>query len=68
MFFYKKLKKTLLLEPMFLGPNFMQLVRDKIFSEVEGTCIGKLGYIVSVSIFFIIFTIFEMLIGVFCFV
>jgi len=57
MFFYKKLKKTLLLEPMFLGPNFMQLVRDKIFSEVEGTCIGKLGYIVSVSTFFNIYII-----------
>ena len=56
MFFYKKLKKTLLLEPMFLGPN-MQLVRDKIFSEVEGTCIGKLGYIVSVSTFFNIYII-----------
>ena len=49
MFFYKKLRKELLLEPMFLGPNLVGLVRDRIFAEVEGTCLGKHGYVVSVS-------------------
>ena len=48
MFFYKKLKKDLFVEPMFLGPNLMTIVRERIFSEVEGTCLGKFGYVVSV--------------------
>ena len=48
MFFFKKLRKDLLLEPMFLGPKLMALVRERIFSEVEGTCLGKYGYVVSV--------------------
>lgn len=49
MFFYKRLKKELLLEPMYLGPNLMTLVRDRIISEVEGTCLGNLGYVVSIQ-------------------
>ena len=48
MFFYKKLRKELLLAPMFLGPNLMTIVKERIFSEVEGTCLGKFGYVVSV--------------------
>jgi len=49
MFFYKKLRKDMLIEPMCLGPNLMNMVKERIYSEVEGTCLGKLGYVVSVS-------------------
>jgi len=38
----------MLIEPMHLGPNLMQEVKLRVYAEMEGTCLGKLGYVVSV--------------------
>jgi DNA-directed RNA polymerase subunit E'/Rpb7 len=50
MFFLKKLRKDMLIEPALLGPKLMVMVKRRIYGEVEGTCLGELGYVVGVSI------------------
>ncbi len=48
MFYVKKLRRDILLEPRFLGPNMKKLVKQRLFDELEGQCLGKLGYVISV--------------------
>lgn len=48
MFFVKKLRHDILLDPSCLGPNMVKLIRDRIFAELEGTCLGKYGYVIMV--------------------
>jgi DNA-directed RNA polymerase II subunit RPB7 len=48
MFFMKKLRRDILLEPQFLGPRMRELVKARLFEELEGQCLGRLGYIISI--------------------
>ena len=48
MFYMKKLRRDILLEPRFLGPRLKDLVKQRLIDELEGQCLGKLGYIVSI--------------------
>ena len=48
MFFVKRLCRDILLEPIFLGAKLSEHVRQRIFSELEGQCLGRHGYVVSV--------------------
>jgi DNA-directed RNA polymerase II subunit RPB7 len=48
MFFVKQLRADLLLEPELLGKNLFQRVRSRIIDELEGKCIGKNGYVISI--------------------
>ena len=35
------LEHEILLHPRYFGPNLLNIVKQKLFSEVEGTCTGK---------------------------
>lgn len=48
MFFLKSLKRDILLEPRMLGPNMVAEVKGKLVAELEGQCLGKHGYVVSI--------------------
>jgi len=49
MFFHITLDKTLLLHPRFCGPNLKNTLVSKLHSEVEGTCSGRYGFIITVT-------------------
>jgi len=48
MFFIKKLRRDVLLEPKYLGPHLRDHVKKKLTAELEGQCLGKHGYVISV--------------------
>lgn len=44
----KDLSLTLTLHPSYYGPGMQQQLRNKLLTDVEGTCTGQFGYIVCV--------------------
>ncbi len=48
MFFIKDLSLNLTLHPSYFGPNMKQYLRQKLLTDVEGTCTGQVGYIICV--------------------
>ena len=38
-----------MLHPKYFGPQLLETVRKKLFSEVEGVCKGKYGYVIAVT-------------------
>ncbi|CDK29227.1 unnamed protein product [Kuraishia capsulata CBS 1993] len=48
MFFLKDLSLNLTLHPSYFGPQMNQFLREKLLTDVEGTCTGQFGYIVCV--------------------
>jgi DNA-directed RNA polymerase II subunit RPB7 len=48
MFFIKKLRRDVLLEPKYLGSKLREHVKGKLNAELEGQCLGKHGYVISV--------------------
>ncbi|KAK1926601.1 RNA polymerase Rpb7 [Papiliotrema laurentii] len=48
MFFLRELTHTILLHPSYFGAQLEDYLRRKLYEDVEGTCSGKHGYIVSV--------------------
>ena len=49
MFYHMKLEHEVLLHPRYFGPKLNTTLRAKLLSEVEGTCSGKYGFIISVT-------------------
>ena len=49
MFYHLSLEHEILLHPRYFGPSLLNTVKQKLFSEVEGTCSGKYGFIVAVT-------------------
>jgi DNA-directed RNA polymerase II subunit RPB7 len=49
MFFLKSLKHQILLHPSFFGASIKQFVKQKLHEEVEGTCLGKFGFIIAIA-------------------
>ncbi|VDL94429.1 unnamed protein product [Schistocephalus solidus] len=49
MFYHIKLEHEILLHPKYFGPNLIETVKAKLFSDVEGTCSGKCGFIIAVT-------------------
>ncbi|CAH8518610.1 unnamed protein product [Schistosoma rodhaini] len=49
MFYHIKLEHEILLHPKYFGPNLTETVKTKLFSDVEGTCSGKYGFIIAVT-------------------
>ncbi|UYV73525.1 POLR2G [Cordylochernes scorpioides] len=43
------LEHEILLHPRYFGPNLMETVKHKLFTEVEGTCSGKYGFVIAVT-------------------
>ena len=48
MFFLKKLRRDLQLEPQLLGRSLTEHVKHRIREELEGTCLGRHGYIIYI--------------------
>ncbi|EIW68572.1 hypothetical protein TREMEDRAFT_71846 [Tremella mesenterica DSM 1558] len=48
MFFLRELTHTILLHPSYFGSQLEEYLRQKLYEDVEGTCSGKYGYIISV--------------------
>lgn len=44
----KDLSHTISLHPSFFGPNMQTQLNDKLYTDVEGTCSGRFGYIITV--------------------
>jgi DNA-directed RNA polymerase II subunit RPB7 len=50
-FFTKKQKElthTISLHPSYFGPNMQVQLKDKLYADVEGTCTGRYGYVITV--------------------
>ncbi|KAI9204652.1 RNA polymerase Rpb7 [Polychytrium aggregatum] len=47
-FFVKVLHHTIQLHPQHFGPHMRQFLTRRLYEEVEGTCTGRYGYIISV--------------------
>lgn len=47
-FFQKELSHIISLHPAYLGPNMHKQIREKLYADVEGTCTGRYGYIITV--------------------
>jgi DNA-directed RNA polymerase II subunit RPB7 len=47
-FFLKQLSHTIQLHPQYFGPHMRAYLTNRLFQEVEGTCSGRFGYIISV--------------------
>lgn len=42
-------RRMILLHPRYFGPNLLNTVKQKLFTEVEGTCTGKYGFVIAVT-------------------
>lgn len=49
MFYHLSLEHEICLHPRYFGPNLMETVKQKLFSEVEGICTGKYGFVIAVT-------------------
>ena len=49
MFYHISLDHEIMLHPRYFGPQLMDTVKQKLFSEVEGTCTGKYGFVIAVT-------------------
>lgn len=38
-----------MLHPRYFGPQLMETVKQKLYTEVEGTCTGKYGFVIAVT-------------------
>ncbi|XP_074111919.1 DNA-directed RNA polymerase II subunit RPB7 [Cotesia typhae] len=49
MFYHISLEQEILLHPRYFGPQLLDTVKQKLYTEVEGTCTGKYGFVVAVT-------------------
>ncbi|DBA73102.1 hypothetical protein WJX79_000646 [Trebouxia sp. C0005] len=49
MFFHLNLNKDIEVEPRFFGPRLQEILKQKVTSEVEGTCSGLYGFMLMVT-------------------
>ncbi|CRL01943.1 CLUMA_CG015045, isoform A [Clunio marinus] len=49
MFYHIALEHEILLHPRYFGPQLLDTVRQKLYTEVEGTCTGKYGFVIAVT-------------------
>uniref|UniRef100_A0AC34F6F0 DNA-directed RNA polymerase II subunit RPB7 n=2 Tax=Panagrolaimus TaxID=55784 RepID=A0AC34F6F0_9BILA len=49
MFYHISLQHEVSLHPKYFGPNLMEVVKQRLFNEVEGTCTGKYGFVIAVT-------------------
>lgn len=43
------LEHEILLHPKYFGPQLMETVKQKLYTEVEGTSSGKYGFVIAVT-------------------
>jgi DNA-directed RNA polymerase II subunit RPB7 len=49
MFYHISLDHEIELHPRYFGPQLIETVKRKLFTEVEGTCTGEYGFVVAVT-------------------
>jgi len=49
MFYHINLEHELLIHPMYFGENLTDTIRQKLYSEVEGSCTGEHGFVIGVT-------------------
>jgi DNA-directed RNA polymerase II subunit RPB7 len=49
MFFWQQLEKTVYLEPRYFDAQLNQTLLQKLHKEVEGTCTGRYGFVITVT-------------------
>ncbi|CAH1637844.1 unnamed protein product [Spodoptera littoralis] len=49
MFYHISLEHEILLHPRYFGPQLLDIVKQKLYTEVEGTCTGKYGFVIAVT-------------------
>lgn len=49
MFFYKKHYYSFQLKPSLLGSKLKEKVKQETIEQLEGQCLGKLGYVIKVK-------------------
>ncbi|XP_063680954.1 DNA-directed RNA polymerase II subunit RPB7-like isoform X2 [Bolinopsis microptera] len=49
MFYHMCLEHRILLHPQYFGPRLIDIVKKKLFTEVEGSCTGEYGFVVAVT-------------------
>eukprot|EP01135_Chromosphaera_perkinsii_P005869 Nk52_evm2s370 gene=Nk52_evmTU2s370 len=49
MFFHTELNHEILLHPRYFGPRLSKILLQKLNSEIEGTCMGKHGFVIMVT-------------------
>ena len=50
MFFYKKHFYSFQLKPSLLGSKLKEKVKHETVDQLEGQCLGKLGYVIKVKL------------------
>lgn len=43
------LKHDIVLHPKYFGRQLHNCVREKLYNEIEGTCLGRFGYIIAIT-------------------
>lgn len=43
------MEHEILLHPKYFGPQLLETVKQKLYTEVEGTCTGKYGFVIAVT-------------------
>ena len=43
------MEHEIILHPQYFGPKLLDTVKQKLFTEVEGTCTGKYGFVIAVT-------------------
>lgn len=49
MFYHIPLEHEVLIHPKYFGPLLLDVVKQKLFNEVQGSCSGNYGFIVTVT-------------------
>ncbi|XP_043476734.1 DNA-directed RNA polymerase II subunit RPB7 [Leptopilina heterotoma] len=49
MFYHIPMDHDILLHPRYFGPHLLDTVKQKLYTEVEGTCNGKYGFVIAVT-------------------
>lgn len=49
-YFQISLEHEVLLHPRYFGPQLLETVKQKLYTEVEGTCTGKYGFVIAVTL------------------
>uniref|UniRef100_A0A5F4VT49 DNA-directed RNA polymerase subunit n=2 Tax=Callithrix jacchus TaxID=9483 RepID=A0A5F4VT49_CALJA len=48
-FYHISPEHKILVYPRYFGPNLLNTVKQKFFTEVEGTCTGKYGFVIAIT-------------------
>ncbi|KAL7034882.1 hypothetical protein ACKWTF_008153 [Chironomus riparius] len=49
MFYHMSLAHQVLIHPCYFGPDLKEVIQKKVYSEVEGSCQGYIGYIICIT-------------------